>query len=393
VAAWPHDVPELSGPRVHLRAHRDADLAGMVEMCRDPVTRSWTSLPESYASSDAEWFLREVIAPGWRTGSARGWAIEAPDDQGMPRYAGNVDVRGGPAASIGFALHPWARGRGLMAEAVRLAVQWCFAQAEIESVSWLARVGNVASRRVAWASGFTFHGTLPKQLGRPPLSDAWLATLVSGDELHPHTSWLTPTPLHGERIILRAHCPPDIPRIVEACSDARSQHWLATLPRPYTEESARAYLHTMAVEESLASRVAWCVADAETDELLANVAIFDLAGEDRSSGEVGYWTHPEARGRGLMTEAVTLVVDHALRPATEGGLGLRRLQLLAAAGNPASAHIARRSGFTEVGRERQAERLGDGSYDDLVTFDVLCGERQKRRHEALPRPPLVEGCA
>jgi len=46
-----------------------------------------------------------------------------------------------------------------------------------------------------------------------------------------------------------------------------------------------------------------------------------------------------------------------------------------AAGNAASAHIARRTGFVEVGRERQAELLGDGSYDDLLTLDLLSGDR------------------
>lgn len=227
---------------------------------------------------------------------------------------------------------------------------------------------------MAWASGFAFHGTLPRQLGRPPLSDAWIGTIVAGDELRPRTRWLIPAILRGERIVLRPFTDADVPRIVEACSDARSKHWLSTLPSPYTEDSARAYLDTMPPAESVAHRVAWCGADPDTDLLLANIAIFDLGGDDPSAGEIGFWTHPGARGRGVMTEAVGLVVEHALTPLTDSGLGLRRLQLLAAAGNAASGHIARRTGFLEVGRERQAELLGDGSYDDLITFDVLVGD-------------------
>jgi len=262
-----------------------------------------------------------------------------------------------------------------MSGAVRLALQWSFGEAGIESVTWLAQVGNLASRRVAWATGFTFHATLPRQLGRPPLADAWLGTVVADDELRPRTTWLTPTVLRGERIVLRPFVEADIPRIVEACGAARSKRWVSTLPWPYTVMSARSDRDTMTVEESLARRVAWCVADPTTDDLLANVAVFDLGGDDPSSGEVGYWTHPDARGRGIMTEAVGLVADHALSSTASGGLGLRRLQLLAGAGNSASAHIARRTGFVEVGRERQAELLGDGSYDDLLTFDLLADER------------------
>ncbi|MGI8720940.1 MAG: GNAT family N-acetyltransferase, partial [Geodermatophilaceae bacterium] len=290
-------------------------------------------------------------------------------------YAGNVDVRGGPASTIGFLLHPWARGQGVMSSAVRLALRWCFAEAGIELVTWMSQVGNLASRRAAWASGFSFHGTMPRVL-RPagPAVDAWIGTVLPGDDLQPKTRWLTPAVLRGDRVVLRRHTEADVPRIVEACSDARTKHWLSTLPAPYTEESARGYLDTMPVEESVAHRIAWCVADPKTDALVANVSIFGLGEDNPSSGEIGYWTHPDARGRGVMTEAVRLVVDHALTPTADGGLGLFRLQLLASVGNAASAHIARRTGFTEVGRERRAERLGDGTYDDLLTFDILISD-------------------
>jgi len=383
---WPEDVPELSDSSVRLRAHREDDLNAIVEMCRDPISKKWAAnVPDPYGPADAESFLRDVIAPGWKSETARGWAIEATDETGNLRYAGNVDIRGVRDATIGFVLHPWARGHGVMSSAVRQALQWSFAEAGIELVTWMAQVGNVASRRVAWASGFTFRGTMPRVLRcAGPVADAWIATVVAGGDLRPKTHWLTPTVLRGERTQLRPFTDSDIPLIVEACSDARTRHWLATLPSPYTADSARTYLDTMPVEESLDRRVAWCVADRETDELLANVAIFDLDGDERSSGELGYWTHPDARGRGVMTEAVGLVLDHAFGPQAQGGLGLRRLQLLAAAGNAASAQIARRTSFTEVGRERQAELLGDGSYDDLLTFDILAHDPRVPGHHAAP---------
>jgi len=104
---------------------------------------------------------------------------------------------------------------------------------------------------------------------------------------------------------------------------------------------------------------------------------FELpAGTDPSStaGEIGYWTHPDARGRGVMSEAVRLAMRHAFIPREDGGLGRRRLRLNAAAGNSASQHIARANGFVEVGRDRQAEPLGDGTFADLVRFDVLADE-------------------
>jgi len=369
---WPEDVPRVTDGKVSLRAHREHDLDAIVEMCRDPLSRRWAAnLPDPYGPGDAEAFLRESVAPGWELGTSRGWAIEAIDSSGLPRFAGNVDIRGGPDATIGFVLHPWARGHGVMSGAVRLALRWCFAEAGIELVSWMSQVGNVASRRVAWAAGFTFHTTMPRVLRRGgPATDAWIATVLPGDDLRPKTRWLSPTVLQGDRVRLRPFADSDINKIVEACSDARTSHWLAMLPAPYTEVAAREYLHSRPVNESLARGVTWCIADLESDSLLGCIGLMDLD-MDRASGEVGYWTHPDARGRGIMTEAAALAVAHALDAIAGGGLGLRRLELLAAAGNTASIEVARRAGFVQVGRERQAELLRDGTYDDLITFDLL----------------------
>lgn len=373
---WPEDVPVLTAGDVTLRAHHGDDLEPIVEMCRDPLSQHWTEhLPDPYERSHAEWYVYENVAQKWRSGTARAWAVDAVDESGRPRYAGNIDLRAGPAADIGFLLHPWARGRGVMSGAVRLAMDWSFTHGGVDSVTWRSRVGNIASRRVAWAAGFAFFGTLPRQLGiQPPLADAWIGTVVAGDELRPRTTWLAPVVLHGNRIRLRPFTDADIPRIVEACSDPRTRHWLSALPDPYTEESARAYLDSRVVLESGGQAVTWCIADADTDVLLGNIAVFDLEDEAPCDGEIGYWSHPDARGAGIMTEAVDLLVKHAFTASVAGGLGLHRLQILTGAGNSASEHIARAAGFVEVGRERRAERLRDGSFDDLLTFDALSSD-------------------
>jgi RimJ/RimL family protein N-acetyltransferase len=77
-----------------------------------------------------------------------------------------------------------------------------------------------------------------------------------------------------------------------------------------------------------------------------------------------------------MTEAVGLLVAHAFRPVSKGGLGLRRLELQSAAGNSASQHVAEANGFRRTGMRRQAERLDDGSFDDLVDYDRLVTDQR-----------------
>lgn len=370
---FPQDVPILTDGVVILRAHGDQDIDAMVEMCADPLMQRWTSIPQDYNRQNAVNFVRDVMRIGWEHRDHRGWAIEAVDpDTGKARFAGNIDVRGTPIADIGFALHPWARGRGLMQRAIGLATQWCFQDGGVEIVHWRAHVGNVASLRTAWAAGFTLHGTTPGLLHeREQVLDAWTASLRFGDDGRPRTTWRATPVIEGSRVRLRPLGDADVARIVEACRDATTRHWLAFLPAPYTEQTARDFVVSQAWRSACGDTVTWCVADRESDLLLGSVAMLHLAGLDPTAGEIGYWTHPDARGNGVMTEAAALATGHALRPEADGGLGRRRLELLAAGGNAASNALARRLGFEPVGTRRSAEVLGDGSYDDLLVYDLL----------------------
>jgi RimJ/RimL family protein N-acetyltransferase len=361
---WPLNVPVLSDGVVTLRAHTPADIDGVFEMANDPVMIEWTSVAIPQTREMTENFVLEVIPRGWDGGTNRIWAIEANG-----RFAGNVDIRQGPIADIGFALHPWARGKGLMARAVRLAVDWAFTEGGIEIVHWRSHVGNEASLRIAHATGFKLLGLTPGCLyERGKVLDGWTASIQFGDAPVARTEWAESTVLESDRLRLRPIVDGDLPRIVEACSDPDSRHWLAVLPHPYTEATARTYVADCIWQAAKGSKATWTIADRDTDQLLGNIAVMDMLGPNPTSGEVGYWMHPDARGKGVMTEAAQMVVAHALSP---DGLDRRRLVLYAAAANEASNAVATAAGFTHYGTQHLAERLGDGSYVDLRGYELL----------------------
>lgn len=259
-----------------------------------------------------------------------------------------------------------------MTRAVRLAAAWAFAQGDVAAIHWRSDVGNLASRRVAWACGFTFHGTVPRLLvERGDVVDAWIGSLLPGQEMTPRTRWLEPVVLSGERVILRRLREGDLARVAEACSDPRTRRWLPGLPHPYTTATGREYVLHCEVQQSLGVFVTWALGDPASDALLGNVSVMGMSGPDPATGEVGYWAHPAARGKGAMSEAVQLVARHAFAPTDTGGLGLTRLTLGTADGNAASQHVARRAGFVEVGRHRCAVPLLDGTRADGVWFDRL----------------------
>lgn len=147
---FPDLVPTLDDGGVMLRAHRPTDADGALEQSRDPLSRQWTTVPLEYHRGDAQRFVTQVMPGGWLEDSEWGFAVEALDDTGTPRYAGTVSLRnqGEGRAEVAYGSHPWARGRGVMERALRLLLDWGFSERRLETVVWWANRGNWASRRL-----------------------------------------------------------------------------------------------------------------------------------------------------------------------------------------------------------------------------------------------------
>src|SRR6476646_5750644 len=107
-------------------------------------------------------------------------------------------------------------------------------------------------------------------------------------------------PLSDGVITLRAFTADDIPAITAACQDPEIARWTAMVPSPYTEEDARGWLGCP-----------FAVVDAGTGELLASAGFHQIEWDDRSL-DVGYWTAPWARRRGVATRAVRLLSGWAV---------------------------------------------------------------------------------
>jgi RimJ/RimL family protein N-acetyltransferase len=367
----PQWAPTLLGDDVTLRAHRSEDAADVVAQCRDPQTQRWTTVPVPYGSHDAhQWLSSRQTA--WESGREYTFAIETEG-----RFAGSLTLRpdGLHGMRVSYGLAPWARGKGVTRRAVVTSLTWAFDVLDVETALWTAVAGNWAGRRVAWSVGFRLEGTVRGMLEQRGIRlDAWVGSLRRGDALAPVHPWFDPPVLTGRGVRLRGHSTNDVPAMVQACNDPLTQYWLAQLPRPYVREDARAHLEEIAEEQSAGRALFWALTDAATDTLIGEIGMWGMARGEARSAELGYWTHPAARGRGLMTEGVRLAARYALLPRAHGGLGLARLVIRAAEGNLPSQRVATAAGFRLAGRDRQAELLRDGTVQDLVRYDVLAGE-------------------
>ncbi|WP_328996738.1 GNAT family N-acetyltransferase [Kribbella sp. NBC_01245] len=370
---FPEDVPVLTDGVVTLRAHTPADVEPAYEMCQDADMQHWTTIPVPYEREHAVAFVTEFVAAGWRDGGSWTWAIDYDG-----RFAGSIDLRGGDGngGEIGFGLAPWARGNRVMTRAIQLTLTYAFNTLGWDRVGWRAFGGNWASRKAVWNCGFRrFQIVTGGVVVRGVRRDEWLASITRDEDREPQGNWWTIPVIEGDGFRLRPLEDRDIERTTEACADERTQHWLSAMPSPYTAEHAKGFIETRREFAATGSGVSWAIADAGDDRLLGNVSVFDMTHRvDHTLGEIGYWAHPDARGRGVMTAAVALVIRQAFTPIDKGGLGRRRLVLLANEPNSASRHIAEANGFTQVGVQRATAPLRDGSYDNLVMYDLLATE-------------------
>lgn len=88
----------------------------------------------------------------------------------------------------------------------------------------------------------------------------------------------------------------------------------------------------------------------------------------------------DARGNGYGTEATRLLLDFAFTT-----LGVHNIWLDTASYNLAAIRTYQKAGFKEIGRRREAHRLGDRVYD-IVLMDCLATEFDPPARRAVPMP-------
>jgi RimJ/RimL family protein N-acetyltransferase len=170
---------------------------------------------------------------------------------------------------------------------------------------------------------------------------------------------IVPPALSDGEVTVRGLRESDIPAIVAACQDPEIPRW-TRVPSPYTREDAERFLAIAAAEAAAGEGIALAVADAG-DRLVGTIGLMELDG--RGSGEIGYWTAAEARGRGLTTRAVVLLRDWA-----HVALGLTTIEILSHRDNRPSQVVAERAGFVDTGEVLAVPRMPPGRQEGYKRY-------------------------
>jgi ribosomal-protein-serine acetyltransferase len=153
--------------------------------------------------------------------------------------------------------------------------------------------------------------------------------------------------------------------LVEA-NRARLERWMDWAPATKGPRDVRRFIESSRASEH----------DVEANGLIVDGAIVGSAGmsvDPRADiGDIGYWIDERFEGRGMITGAARLFLDHGFRR-----LGLHRISIHAAVENRRSRAVPERLGFTMEGVLRGAGKTVAG-YLDMVVYSMLDEEWRDR---------------
>jgi [ribosomal protein S5]-alanine N-acetyltransferase len=168
--------------------------------------------------------------------------------------------------------------------------------------------------------------------------------------------------LAGDRVVLRR------PRLVDASdlerriSDAAVVRWTIRIPHPYPKGGARRFIRS--AWNSWTRGRAYTFAILVDGEPCGIISLRNVSME-HACGELGFWLGRDQWGRGIMTEAVRLMLRFAFED-----LGLYRVYASTFAANDASRRVLEKNGLSLEGTLREAI-VRYGARQDFLQFGIL----------------------
>lgn len=158
--------------------------------------------------------------------------------------------------------------------------------------------------------------------------------------------------LSDGHVLLRAAEPRDLPAIEAGIHDPDVIRWIGP-----PEGSAQ---DVLVQNEERWAHGSPTLSICELDGTCVGKVWMSIREDDSSTGFVGYWLLPVARGRGFATSAVRLLSTWAVRE-----LGVAKVRLTTARDNERSQRVAERSGFRRV-MPRDGEAVDEVHAEDFM---------------------------
>lgn len=175
----------------------------------------------------------------------------------------------------------------------------------------------------------------------------------------------------GQKINLRDINPKDAQSIYDNIKDKRITRYLLT-KQPYTIKMARDFIKRVKVDDSHKKAYHFGIEDKKTKKIIGMVGLRSWSHEHRHA-EVGYWLGLNYQRQGIMSEALTLVLDFAFKKVK-----LNRVQAGVMRPNVASAQLLKKLGFKYEGCSRR-HFFRNGRWQDDLRFAILKEEYKTKK--------------
>jgi len=189
---------------------------------------------------------------------------------------------------------------------------------------------------------------------------------MTGNEQKPRTAYRVET----ERLVLRCWSPADAPVLraaLDVC-DAHLRPWIPFMKdEPRTLQQTTQWLRGHRAAFDSGSMYRYAVFDRDEKNLVGENMLMARVGP--GGLEIGYWTHKDAAGHGYATEATCAMIRVAFDIEKA-----RRVEIMCAPENRASASIPARLGFTHEATLRERAIDTEGTWRDLMVWTLFADD-------------------
>ena len=151
-------MAKMEGKKVFLRPWKESDAKELKDLVQDKEIPRFTQVPVPYKLKDAKKFIRECKEKGKKKTEV-GFAVV---DRKSKKIAGSLGImridRQCKKAEMGYLLGKEHRGQGFMAEALQLALGFCFGKLGLNRIRISCSTKNKASRKAIERTGLKFEG-------------------------------------------------------------------------------------------------------------------------------------------------------------------------------------------------------------------------------------------
>ncbi len=169
--------------------------------------------------------------------------------------------------------------------------------------------------------------------------------------------------LESERLLLRQVSVNDAAEVFAIRSNPETMKYI---PRPLVTTVEEALEHIKMINDKIESGegINWAITEKGNPKLLGIIGHYRIKWEHFRS-EIGYMLLPEAQGKGIITEAIQLLIDYGFNE-----MKMHSLEAIIHPDNLASARVLEKNNFVREAHLKENE-FYDGKFLDTVIYSLL----------------------